>query len=278
MRERDQRRNDAALLRHAADELRLSLMAKSRRSIVTGDPGRSRQSISKPPLPEAKQWTFSFRFWRQQDELFGLGTCDPAWFVSLLDRFHELSREKVVRFQGGDPIKDGYRYHGIDWAAKNIPMTRVQFDWLPPEYRDNETEFEFVQFHISKAEGRVIGFWDEEWVFNLLLLDRMHNLQPSKYNDYETRSSPVLQCQYTHLLFSAKAAMKMACNGQECSVSKEFERLLSNHPQHRRVVILQVEDADFTNVKAAIDLECAATVGEVITAGVNALMNRVASP
>ena len=247
-------------------------MARPRPSIATGDPGKARQSINKQVLAQGKQWTFSFRFWRQRDELFGLEPCDPAWFVSLLDRLHELSREMVERFQGGDTVKDGYRYHGIDWAAKNMPMTRAQFDWLPHVYRDNEKEFEFVQFQVSKAEGRVIGFWDEEWVFNLLLLDRMHNLQPCKFTEYETRPSPVLQCQYTHLLFTAKAAMKLVCNGSGCAVSKEFERLLASHP-FRRVVLIQVEDADLANVKAAIELECAATVSEVITAGVNALMN-----
>ncbi|WP_416760853.1 hypothetical protein ACNI65_01880 [Roseateles sp. So40a] len=54
-----------------------------------------------------------------------------------------------------------------------------------------------IQIAISKAEGRLIGFFDEEAIFQIVLFDPLHNAQPSKFNDYKVRLSKPLGCEVT---------------------------------------------------------------------------------
>lgn len=57
--------------------------------------------------------------------------------------------------------RDAYRFHPIDWAAKNIPIQRMDFDWIERKILENVDEYPFLQFQVSTALGRVIGFFDE---------------------------------------------------------------------------------------------------------------------
>lgn len=60
--------------------------------------------------------------------------------------------------------------------------------WIYKDYLENEEDFPLYQFQISMANGRVVGFFDENWVFNIVLVDPNHNMQPSK--DYDYRVTP----------------------------------------------------------------------------------------
>jgi hypothetical protein len=145
-------------------------------------------------VPPKTKWRFSLRFWRQVN-YFGIDQCDKSWFVSLLERLVDLSSSDIEDLTTGRSAS-GIRFHPIDWEKKNIPIARKDIDWLG-NYASED--FDFVQFHISKALGRVVGFFDEEKVFNVVLLDPFHNIQPSGTFNYRVRATHVSQCQLTKL-------------------------------------------------------------------------------
>jgi hypothetical protein len=145
-------------------------------------------------VPPKKKWRFSFRYWRQA-EYFGVDQCDKAWFVSLLQRLAEVSALDV-----DDALSGSYgtalRCHSIDWTARNIPISKNDIDWLG-DY--SSEDIELVQFSISTGRGRVIGFFDGEQIFNVVLLDHFHNLQPAKKHNYQVRATYISQSAITKL-------------------------------------------------------------------------------
>lgn len=190
--------------------------------------------IARRPSPP-KRWTFSFRFW-QQREYFGLSSKEAKWFVSLLVRLVELSRLEVDQFRSDRTVQDAWRYHPINWTQTNIPVQRADLDWIDPVYLKNETEYPLYQFMISTALGRVVGFWDENDVFNVVLLDPLHNIQPTKRFNYRVDKCYPVSCMYSSLLIELQNAQVVACTGTNCPADRAFRGLPSN--DHKTEVIL----------------------------------------
>jgi hypothetical protein len=158
-------------------------------------------------IPPKKKWKFSFRYWKQI-EYFGVDQCDKSWFVSLLERLTEVSSLEVEDALAGS-YGTSLRCHPINWDARNIPISRAEIDWLG-EYSSDD--FELIQFSISTGRGRIIGFFDADHIFHIVLLDPLHNLQPAKKRNYQVRASYIAQCAITRM-------------------SVTFERLILNCPQ-----------------------------------------------
>lgn len=148
-------------------------------------------------VPSARYWSFSLRYWKQI-EYFGLAECQNNWFVSFLERLRELSAVLLDDFLRDYNFKSRVRYHPIDWSAQNVPISKSDIDWLGGQ--ELAEDFELVQFHVSKALGRVVGFFDPLQVFQIVLLDPMHNLQPSKYNDYKITATSIAECEISRLI------------------------------------------------------------------------------
>ena len=117
----------------------------------------------------------------------------------------------------------GIRFHPISWDAKNIPIARSELDWLGDYSSD---DFPLVQFHLSKAMGRVVGFFDEDHVFNVVLLDPLHNLQPAKGFGYRVRASHISQCELTKLTVTFQSLI-LACNHLDAAQKQEMMAKLS---------------------------------------------------
>ncbi len=155
------------------------------------DPGES-------PTGKQKRWSFSFRFFKQIEN-FGASSCESKWFVSMLERLSDISGKTVEEITETPSWMDFYRFHPINWAKKNVPITRNDLNWIDSVYLGNEEEYPLYQFQISKATGRVVGFFDEDWNFNIVLIDPLHNLQPSKYFDYRVTHCFPLDSEYESL-------------------------------------------------------------------------------
>ncbi|MGY4413195.1 hypothetical protein ACVWW4_004931 [Bradyrhizobium sp. LB7.1] len=153
-------------------------------------------------IPPKKKWKFSFRYWRQV-EYFGIDQCDKSWFASVLTRFSEVSSLHVEDALSGS-YGPSLRCHSIDWNAKNIPISRESIDWIA-DYANEEIEF--LQFSISTGRGRVVGFFDSEQTFNIVLLDPMHNIQPSAKHNYQVRATYISQCAITKLSVTFEKAI-----------------------------------------------------------------------
>ena len=79
----------------------------------------------------------------------------------LLEKLRDLNGESIDAFLADPSKKDYWRYHEISWTQTNIPVSRKDLNWIPKDYLANKAEFPLFQFQISKAVGRVVGFWDE---------------------------------------------------------------------------------------------------------------------
>ncbi len=158
------------------------------KKVIAGDiPPRTAAAGLKPGnIPPEKYFTFSLKHWKQID-YFGLAGKDSGWVIALLDRLHDLSREKVARFFDDRQFRESIRHHTIRWNGEGVKFAYADLNWLPAEILGNPNEFEIYQISISRAEGRIHGYWDADGVFQIVLIDPMHNLQPSDYSDHDIR-------------------------------------------------------------------------------------------
>jgi hypothetical protein len=174
-------------------------------------------------IPEEPRWTFSFRYFREIDN-FGLRQQQSSWFSSLLVRLNELSNRKISDITSTPGERDAWRYHEINWSQKNIPVQYHDLTWIDESYRGNPEEYPLYQFQVSQALGRVVGFWDEKQVFNIVLLDPMHNIQPSKSHNYKVDSCSPNESEYSGLLLKIQKIVAE----NSCSSSCPFPSQLND--------------------------------------------------
>lgn len=221
-----------------------------------------------------KKWAFSFRFWRQIEN-FGLDRTDPTWFVSLMDKLSELSKKDINDFVSNGSEKDTWRYHPINWTQKNIPIQRSQLDWIQKDYLNNEAEYPLLQFQISKALGRVVGFWDEDQIFNIVLLDPLHNIQPSKYYNYRVDYCAPLDSEYA-LLHKRILDIKNNCNCSDhhCTFREKINTLDAT-PILTNAVFHFIEDLEWAETQDFIDSGIIDSARDVYLWGISALKDEV---
>lgn len=165
---------------------------------------------------------FSFKDWRQINN-FGLGQEKPKWFASMLDAIKNMSTRSVRQLEVDKKLATDIRYHPIDWNAKKCPLKRSQIDWVEPEIIQNEEEFTFYQFQISKGKGRIIGYWFPVNTFNIVLLDPLHNLQPAADYNYKIDHTSTLLTPYESMLKDFEEIKSMTCENESCTCKKKLE-------------------------------------------------------
>lgn len=213
-----------------------------------------------------KKWTFSFQYWKQI-EFFGLDKSNPSWFVSLIEKLKELSSKEVKAFVSNGSERDAWRYHSIDWNQKNIPIQRKDLDWIAQDYRDNEEEYPIVQFQVSQSLGRVVGFWDENSIFNILLLDPLHNIQPAKSYGYKVDSCNPLSCNYSSLLNSIESLKQGDyCSSPDCGYQQSLETLPVDN-SYTNVVMHFLDDKQIIEVDELIKEKKVRDEREIFEAG-----------
>ena len=184
-------------------------------------------------VSEPKCWTFSFRHW-QQISNFGFADAglDLGWFVSLLDQLKALSSETVDDIRRGKDTRkaDVLRYHPIVWKQPGIPLQRSDFLWLPEDILGNEIEFPFFQFCISTGTGRIVGYWDQDDLFYVLLLDPLHNIQPSKKFNYRVDPCNPMRNQFeklSHAITCLIQDVEAGCVAKaDCPVKDKMNQVL----------------------------------------------------
>lgn len=174
----------------------------------------------------SEKWSFSFEYFKQI-EYFGLAETNPKWFVSLLEKLKELSNVNPQEFEKNQALKKANRYHKINWSANKIPYSRTDFKWISESIINNDEEFPFFQFQISQALGRIIGFWDLNKTFQIVLLDSKHNMQPSKAYNYAVDDTTELCCEMTSLLIDIETTKKIKCGNENCEVKSSLYALPS---------------------------------------------------
>lgn len=175
-------------------------------------------------------------------DFFGLDGMDANWFVSVLERLKEISRESVKGIQGDKRKQEAIHYHDVKWGQCNIPIQRSDLISLPKDIRENDLDYPIYQFSISKARGRIAGFWEDGNVFNVVLFDPYHNLQPSK--DYDYRVTPTKEMLNEHEWLIAKLHLiKSApsnCSGGQCSTQQAL-KFINLHDQPFGILYVDAE-------------------------------------
>jgi len=221
--------------------------------------------------PERQLWAFSFRYFRQM-RYFGVGSKDATWFTSMLDRLAELSKKTIASTNANPTEKLAWRLHEIDWNSKGVPIKRDQLDWIDSVYLANEAEYPIQQFQITKALGRVIGFFDERRIFNVVLLDPMHNMQPSKYSDHKVRATSVSETVSATLIRFVESKLA-GCKEANCVCRTEyvaFQTTLSND-DGGTTLLVHVSQELFGRIGNCISGGVADSIAGIIEASIDAL-------
>ena len=222
--------------------------------------------------PERWRWSFSFKYWIQIDH-FGLAGIEGKWFASLLQRFQQLSGQEIDRVLKDYGAADRYRFHKINWSAKRIPISKTDLSHVPSHYLDS-ADYEFLQFQVSTSLGRVVGFFDEAWIFNIVLLDSLHNLQPSKDFDYRVTPSSPLSCEISAVRESIRGGLSK-CSLAQCAAKPHLEQLASEadvyfEPFH--VVLIKLGDShQLETARAWVDSGKVNSLSEIFELGMLAL-------
>ncbi|RJF74090.1 hypothetical protein D4Q52_13065 [Rhodopseudomonas palustris] len=217
-----------------------------------------------------RQWNFSFRYLKQID-LFGTGDKDGAWFVSVLEKISDLSAKQVSEVLSTPAEKLRWRLHEIDWSHRSIPIRRSDLNWIDKKYLDNDDEYPFWQFSVSKALGRIVGFWDERGIFNIVLLDPSHNIQPSAYSDYKTREAPIGKGEFEIAITEIEARIG-AC-GQDCRCRGLYDQIQSSltHRLQFSTMLVAMPDALFVRVSGVIQEGLADCVSDLLEIAIDEL-------
>lgn len=228
------------------------------------------RAISAGQVPPVRRWIFSFRFWRQAEH-FGMRDKDHSWFISLLEKLAALSAKGVSEVMTNPAEKKRWRLHEINWDHSAIPITRADLNWVERKYLENEDEFPFWQFSVSLALGRIVGFWDEEGTFNIVLLDPSHNIQPSAYSDYKVRPAPIAQGEFSEAALRIDLAIAGCGDGCGCkALYGQIQQSLTYRLDFSTMLVC-MDDATFDLVATLIANGAVRNAGELMQLGVDAL-------
>ena len=240
-------------------------------------PERRARAAEASTRPVNPKWSFGLKFFRET-RFFGFDASDidRRWMTSMLYRLGELSGLRVLDVMDDAGVREGtLRIHDIDWAGRNVPIKPEQFDWLPPACRAAGDELVLIQIAVSKAEGRLIGFFDEEAIFQIVLFDPLHNAQPSKYNDYKVRLSKPLGCEVTALRHEVAQVMAKS-RERDCGCDADLAAALEwRRDQRGSAIVMPVIDG--TEIADADQLIAEGRVGsyrDIFAAGLVAVLER----
>lgn len=132
--------------------------------------------------------SFSFRYFKQIEN-FGISGKNSAWTAGFLEQLRVLSEKNADELLKDAQEKKALRIHKLELESGKSALTNNDFSHIPEKYRpDNNDDREILQFQISRANGRVIGFFGvDHTVFYIVFLDPNHNAQLSGYSDYKIR-------------------------------------------------------------------------------------------
>jgi hypothetical protein len=234
-------------------------------------PPRQGPKINAGIAPQQQLWAFSFRYFREMPN-FGVGAKSAGWFVAMLDKLGELSRKTIASINANPAEKLAWRFHEIDWESKNIPVQRNSLDWIDHAYLDNEDEYPIHQFQITKALGRVVGFFDERRIFNVVLLDPMHNVQPSDYSDYKVRATIVTESVAAGVLRFVEQRIG-ECQAANCQCRIEYaniQKILTENDGGTSLLV-HVSRELFDRVAGCVTNGTADSIGSIIGASMDSL-------
>lgn len=240
--------------------------------------GVIKKVLIRSKLRENQRWSFSFRFF-QEIKNFGLDSSqiDKGWMLSVIYRLQELSNLSVADVTENRAVMEGtLRIHDINWDQRSIPIKREDLSWIDSSYLGNPEEYPIMQISVSKAEGRLIGFFDEDSSFQIILLDPLHNAQPSKFNGYKVRLCKPLGCEVTAIRYATNKIVEKIAN-RDCSCAQDLQGALkwSKKTPGMAIVIPSGDDQLVKDADEVIQMKLSVDYAGILQAGID---NLIAGP
>lgn len=136
---------------------------------------------------EKKRLSFSFRYFRQIEN-FGISGKNDVWMSGLLQQLALLSDKDAESLLSSYAEKTQLRLHPLDLSIGKSALSLDDFSFIDKRELPDGEENKFWQIEISKANGRIIGFFSaDHLVFFIVFLDPNHNAQLSNFSDYKIR-------------------------------------------------------------------------------------------
>lgn len=229
---------------------------------VTNPPTKEFEIIGqgKSRIPGGQKYlTFSFRYWKQHNECFGLAKCVPNHFVAFLSALQVLGTYAIDEFNSNIKLRDVFHYHKINWGSKGVVTRRngrIRFE-IPEEYTG--PDYPWYQFAITTGKGRFAGFYDENTIFQVVVVDINHNLQPAKKHNYQIQKSEVIGTPYDLLrarVDSTKGLIQNNC--PTCPYLKH----LSDHDNN---VYISIDEDEFNIINSCSIERGHLSIGETLT-------------
>ena len=194
-------------------------MAGSARIVANARPKKLGINAGDPPALDPKL-TVSFEYWRQV-EYFAFDPSPQAWLVDLLERVRVVSQFTREQWNGEAKNRPPWRYHRVTLEGA-CPIRRHELNWLPKTVVEDEEQFPFYQFSLGTGDGRVLGYWETNDRFSVVLLDPHHNLYPDESfgGVRECVASPG-QTGLVHLALDYVRETRM-CMHDTCEVHREL--------------------------------------------------------
>ncbi len=235
------------------------------RPVLTRRPAPANQPVVGQVKP-VRRFAFSFRYFRQA-EYFGLGNKGAGWFSAVLEKLSEISKFDYETLSTNIRAKQTWRFHMINFSADGVITPRSSFDWVATPYLSNPEEYPFFQFQITKAHGRVVGFWDETGVFNIVVLDPMHNMQPSDYSDYKVRETVLARTDYAAAIIAIEQTISDCGNDCQCRLLySNIQRTLS-HGLSQETMLVSMSEDSFSRCAKCVEDGLAQRVEEILIEG-----------
>lgn len=249
--------------------------------ILAGSPSSRPKIVSGATPSRHENLTFSFKYWKQI-KFFGLSKIRSDWFVDLLDRLKELNRftreqwdTEVLgnRWSGGR-----WHYHLVNWSAPNIPITKADLDWVPKHFLE-EPDFGLWQLGLGASGGRIIGFWERDHVFAIVLCDPLHNMWPSATTGYRVSDCDVQpsSAEMMHLAID-DARRSLTCSETGCNLHSKLAQITSGKKldgayEFSEAVVVGLTDQDRADLQQILETKVAKSIADVVRRGLDELLN-----
>jgi hypothetical protein len=128
-----------------------------------------------------------------------------------------------------------------------------------------------VQSMVSQSLGRIVGFWDENDVFNVVLLDPLHNIWPTMATGYKVNRCSPLGCELTAIIDQIKEAQTFVCTGSACPRSLHIEGIPYTRPPDN-AVILRIDDQLSNDAHDLISQGAAKSFEDLLETGIAYVM------
>lgn len=175
--------------------------------------------IPKVNVPAEEYMSFGFKYFEQYD-FFGLKDKKNSYFIALLEKLKSFSNFTLTQFQSDSHIRHTNHIHAVNWNAKNIPIKKN--DLKIPDAEDTEV----ICFKINSGGGRCAGFFDENRVFQIVLCDPQHNLQPSKDFGYKVNQTETEKTCFEYAHAHLQEIKNFQCDNQNCltyTIQQKYE-------------------------------------------------------